>query len=168
MLFRSKVGKLNGWIAYTYGVVTNNYPDYKVGDFYASNDVTHEFKIVSIYKWYNWDFSSTWIYATGKPYTSVDGGYTQSLPDGSTRTFYIVSDKNANRLADYHRMDIAATYNVKIEKIGSASISFSIFNLYNRKNEWYKIFNSQSNYIVETTKNFLGITPNITLTYKFK
>ena len=168
LLLQKKVGKLNGWIAYTYGVVTNNYPDYKVGDFYASNDVTHEFKIVSIYKWYNWDFSSTWIYATGKPYTSVDGGYAQSLPDGSTRTFYIVSDKNANRLADYHRMDIAATYNVKIEKIGSASISFSIFNLYNRKNEWYKIFNSQSNYIVETTKNFLGITPNIALTYKFK
>ena len=167
-LIQKKTGKLNGWIAYSLGEVINNYPDYKVGDYYASNDVTHEFKIVGIYKWHNWDFSSTWIYATGKPYTSVDGGYSQNLPDGSTRTFYIVSDKNANRLADYHRMDIAATYNVKFENHGSASVSFSIFNLYNRKNEWYKMFNSQSNYIVETTKNFLGITPNVPFTYKFQ
>jgi hypothetical protein len=167
-LIQKKSGKFNGWIAYSLGEVTNNYPAYKIGDFYASNDVTHEFKVVGIYKWHDWDFSSTWIYATGKPYTSVDGGYSQSLPDGTTRTFYIVSDKNANRLTDYHRLDIATTYNIKFERHGSASLSFSIFNVYNRKNEWYKMFSSQSNYIVETTKNFLGITPNLTLTYKFQ
>jgi len=103
-----------------------------------------------------------------QPYTSIDGGYAQNLPDGTTRTFFIVSDKNANRLADYHRMDVAATYNIKFENHGSGSISFSVFNLYDRKNEWYKIFSSQSSYIVETTKNYLGITPNVTFTYKFK
>lgn len=167
-LLQKKSGKLNGWISYTLAEVTNNYPAYKVGDYYANNDVRNEFKIVGIYKWHNWDFSSTWIYATGKPYTSIDGGYAQTLPDGSTRTFFVVSDKNANRLADYHRMDVAATYNLKFEEHGSGSISFSIFNLYNRNNEWYKIFSSQNNYIVETTKNFLGMTPNVTFTYKFK
>ena len=167
-LLQKKSGKLNGWIAYTIAQVTNNYPAYKVGDYYADNDVRNEFKIVGIYKWHNWDFSSTWIYASGKPYTSIDGGYAQNLPDGTTRTFFIVSDKNANKLADYHRMDVAATYNIKFENHGSGSISFSVFNLYNRKNEWYKIFSSQSSYIVETTKNYLGITPNVTFTYKFK
>jgi hypothetical protein len=166
-LIQKKSGKINGWIAYTLGEVLNNYPAYKDGDFYASNDVTHELKIVGIYKWRSWDFSMTWIYATGKPYTSIDGGYSQNLPDGSTRTFYIVSDKNANRLADYHRMDVAANYNLKFADHSTATISFSIFNLYDRKNDWYKQFATQSDYIVETTKNYLGITPNITFSYKF-
>ena len=166
-LIQKKSGKINGWIAYTLGEVLNNYPAYKDGDFYASNDVTHELKIVGIYKWRSWDFSMTWIYATGKPYTSIDGGYSQNLPDGSTRTFYIVSDKNANRLVDYHRMDVAANYNLKFADHSTATISFSIFNLYDRKNDWYKQFATQSDYIVETTKNYLGITPNITFSYKF-
>lgn len=75
------------------------------------------------------------------------------------------SDKNASRFSSYNRLDISATYNARWGSIG-----LSVFNLYNRKNVWYKRFeviteNDES--VLQTTNvNYLGITPNLTISWK--
>ncbi|MBK6995090.1 MAG: TonB-dependent receptor [Lewinellaceae bacterium] len=167
LLLQKKHGRFNGWIGYTLGDTRQNYPVYGASDFYASNDVTHEFKIVGLYKWRKWDFSATWIYASGKPYTAPEGGYQITLLDGTTQDFLNVSAKNAYRLPDYHRIDVAATYNFWLGNAPS-TLGLSIFNLYNRANVWYKEFEIIDNQVIATDVNYLGITPNITLGVKLR
>ncbi|GAB4492046.1 MAG: TonB-dependent receptor [Saprospiraceae bacterium] len=160
-LLQKKYGKFNGWLGYTLGEARHNFPIYGESDFYAANDVTHEFKAVALYKFRKWDFSATWIYASGKPYTAPEGGYQISLLDGTSQDFLNVSAKNAYRLPAYHRFDVAATLNFHWGD-APATLGFSIFNLYNRKNVWYKEFEIIDNQVISTDVNYLGLTPNVT------
>lgn len=65
-LLQKKYGAWNGWIGYTLGDVRNNFEVYGAQDFYASNDVTHEFKVVNLYKWRNWEFATTLDFRFGQ------------------------------------------------------------------------------------------------------
>lgn len=165
-LLQKKHGKFNGWLGYTLGDTRQNYPVYG-NAFYASNDVTHEFKAVGLYKVGRWDFSATWIYASGKPYTAPEGGYQITLLDGTQQDFLNVSSKNAYRLPAYHRLDVAATLNFNFGKC-PATIGASLFNLYNHRNIWYKKFEIIENQVIATDVNYLGITPNLTFGIKLR
>lgn len=167
VLAQKKYGDYSGWISYTFGQVIHNFPDISATKYYAANDVTHELKIVNIYKWRNWDFSASWLLATGKPYTAPEGIYQLTLPDGTEKTYFTPSAKNGNRLPAYHRLDLAATYNFKIAGKFQCAVNASLFNLYNQKNVWYKEFQAVDTEIVETDINYLGITPNINFSIKF-
>lgn len=167
-LAQKKSGNITGWLGYTISRVTNNIPEFGDYDFYASHDVTHEFKSVMTYKWRKFDFGATWIYATGRPYTAPEGGYQLTLLDGSTADYINVSVKNGYRLPDYHRLDLSATLNFTLGESAPASLGFSIFNLYNRGNVWYKEYEIIDNEIIETPVYYLGITPNINFTINFK
>jgi hypothetical protein len=167
VLMQKKYGNITGWVSYTFGQVIYDFPDISSTKYYASNDVTHELKLVGIYKWHNWDFSASWLLASGKPYTRPEGVYQLTLPDGSTKTYLTPSAKNGHRLPAYHRLDLAATYNFKIAGKVQCAVNGSIFNLYNRKNVWYKEFQAIDTEIVETDINYLGITPNVNFSIKF-
>ncbi|MBI3233943.1 MAG: TonB-dependent receptor [Bacteroidetes bacterium] len=173
-LLQKKTGKLNGWVSYTLGEAKNYFKVYSDSYFPANQDVTHEFKIVLQYSWKRWDFSATWVYATGRPYTAPSGAYSVTLLDGSTKDFYTVTTKNGLRLPNYHRADVSANYKLlagysgdkKRREIGY--IGFSIFNLYNRTNVWYKTYSLESGSILETNVNYTSITPNVTLSLKIR
>jgi hypothetical protein len=45
-----------------------------------------------------------------------------------------VGQRNGNRLPDYHRLDVGATWYLKERKHLEQSINFSIYNVYNREN----------------------------------
>jgi hypothetical protein len=166
-LLQKKYGDFTGWVSYTLGEVIHNFPDLSDKDYYASNDVTHELKLVGIYKWRNWNFSANWLLATGKPYTAPEGIYKLTLPDGTEKSYFTPSAKNGKRLPAYHRFDVAATYNFKISEKFPCSVNVSLFNLYNRNNVWYKEFQIVDEEIVETNINYLGITPNVNFSIKF-
>jgi hypothetical protein len=173
-LVQKNSGNLNGWISYTLGEAKNHFDEYSDGYFPANQDVAHEFKIVGLYKFRRWDFSANWIFATGRPYTAPSGAYSITLLDGTTRDFFTVTSKNSIRLPDYHRFDIAANYKLLMGQRGDkrrrelGTVSFSIFNLYNHKNIWYKQYTIEDGEIIETNINYLGITPNITLSLKLR
>ena len=71
-------------------------------------------------------------------------------------------------MPDYHRLDIAATLEFGIGDHAIGNLGFSIFNLYNRTNTWYKTFELIEDELIETDVNLLGITPNITLSFKLR
>ena len=167
-LLQKKFGDFSGWLGYTIGEVIYEFPVYGDDAFPASHDVTNEFKAVAIYKFKSWTFSATWIYATGKPYTEPIGAYQVDLPDGSTEDFILVGPKNGSRYPDYNRLDIAVTKSVKFGDIGIGSLSFSLFNVYNRQNVWYKEFELDEGELIETDVTLLGITPNLTLSFKLR
>jgi len=165
---------LNGWISYTLGEARNHFTEYSDDYFPANQDVTHEFKIVGLYKYRRWDFSANWIYATGRPYTAPSGAYTVTLLDGNEQDFFTVTNKNSIRLPDYHRFDISATYRLLMGRRSDKRrrelgfVSFSLFNVYNHRNIWYKQFTIEEGEILETNINYLGITPNLTLSLKLR
>jgi ferric enterobactin receptor len=173
-LVQKKSGNFNGWVSYTLGQARNHFDVYSDTYFPANQDVTHEFKIVALYKYKRWDFSATWIYATGRPYTAPSGAYSVTLLDGSTKEYFTVTAKNGLRLPEYHRCDISANYKLlkgekgdkKRREIGY--IGFSIFNLYNRTNVWYKQYTIEDGSILETNVNYLGLVPNLTLSLKLR
>ena len=169
-LVQRKFGNLTGWVSYTLGQVRNHFDVYGPGTFPADQDATHEIKVVGIYNWKRWDFSATFIYATGEPYTAPSGAYSVTLLDGSTRSYFTVSSKNSLRLPDYNRLDIAASYKLFVnsgtKNIGS--IGISIFNVYNQTNVWYKQYQVIDSQIIETNVNYLGIIPNLTLSLKLR
>jgi ferric enterobactin receptor len=167
VMAQKKFGKITGWLGYTYSQAVRNVSAFSDLPYYSDQDVRNQFKVVATYSVKNWDLSATWIYSTGRPYTSIIGAYDLTLLDGTTKSFTNPSDKNANRFIDYHRMDASATYNFK-----NGSIGFSVFNLYNRTNIWYKRFEvirEDGVSVLQTTDvTYLGITPNLTLSLKLK
>jgi ferric enterobactin receptor len=173
-LAQKNTGNLNGWVSYTLGEARNHFDEYADGYFPANQDVTHEFKIVGLYKYKRWDFSASWIYATGRPYTAPSGAYTITLLDGTTQDFFTVTAKNSIRLPDYHRLDISASYKLLMGKRSDrrrrelGSVSFSLFNVYDHHNLWYKQFTIEEEQILETNINYLGLTPNFTLSLKLR
>lgn len=161
LLAQKKSGAYNGWLSYTFQQVVYQFDLYGTSLFYASHDIPHEFKWVNTYKYRDWSFSAVWIYATGKPFTAPLGAYEITLPDGSSRDYISIGDKNSYRLPDYHRLDLAAHYSVKLGNFGVGVFGFSIFNAYNHKNVWYKQYEILEGQLIETAVKLLGITPNI-------
>lgn len=167
-MIQKKYGLNTGWIAYTLGEVKNTFPDLNYGKpYYASQDQTHEIKAVYCRKIKNWDLSATFVYATGKPYTAPESRYQVTLLDGSAYTYWHVSDKNAVRLPDYQRLDFAVSYNLMGE-VADKVFTLSVFNVYNHTNLWYKKYQISETDITITDVKYLGFTPNISFTIKFK
>jgi len=168
-LVQKKFGNYTGWIGYTLAKSEKTILQFSPDPFPSNFDVRHEFKAVSIYKLGRWDLGATFLYATGKPYTSIVGGYTVKLLDGSEKDFTDPSTTNGNRLPDSHRMDVSATYN-----FGHGSLGLSLYNVYGHTNVWYKKYQTVTDpttnqkYLSITDVNYLGFTPNITFTYKLK
>ncbi|MEO0339676.1 MAG: TonB-dependent receptor, partial [Bacteroidota bacterium] len=166
-LLQKKSGALTGWLSYTLGQVKYDFPIFGEEPFFANQDQTHELKLVSSYKYKRWDFSATFIYATGRPYTAPTGFYEVPLLNGNSADFFEVSDKNALRLPDYHRLDLSATYNFKMWD-GPATLGLSLFNLYNRANIWYKEYEVIEGELIETNITLLDLTPSLFFTYQLK
>jgi len=175
-LAQKKTGAFNGWLSYTLGEVEYNFDSLNEGDsFPASHDRTHEVKTVATYSMGLWDFSATWVYATGQPYTLPEGQYFLEMLDGESQSYIHVSDKNANRLPDYHRMDVSVsrhfypTDNWGKRKTNSwnGEMGLSIFNLYNNDNVWYRKYDLEVTPITITDVKMLGITPTVYLKLNF-
>lgn len=168
VLLQKTRGKYTGWISYTLAEAINNFDVYG-GEFAANQDTRHELKLVNLYHLGRWAFSATWTFATGKPYTAPLTSYTVDDFTGQSHSYLTISDKNALRMAPYHRMDVAITYDLlKVDSRKTGSIGFSLFNVYNRSNIWYKQYTIVNNQVITSNVNYLGLTPNITLSLRWK
>ncbi|MCK5457923.1 MAG: hypothetical protein KAI45_12415, partial [Melioribacteraceae bacterium] len=137
------------------------FPEFNDGlAFPASHDRRHEVNLVASYKIGNWNLSASWVYATGKAYTAPESQYYLTMLDGDEYAYTHVSDKNTNRLPDYHRLDLSGTYSFNF-KTYSGDVGLSIYNLYDNKNVWYREYDLETTPIVVTDVTMLGITPTL-------
>jgi hypothetical protein len=167
-LFQKKFGRFTGWLSYTLGKVEYDFPQYGDQPFPATHDVTHELKLIGSCKLNKWTFASTFIFATGRPYTEPVGVETITFPN-TDRTFDRVTfgDKNTGRLPNYMRLDVSATYDFKLGP-SKARIGLSFFNVLARTNVWRKEFEVVEGEIIETDVTYLGFTPNLSFTIYLK
>ena len=164
---KKNFGNLTGWISYTLSKTEREFPDINDGNpFPARQDRTHDFSITAIYKlskW--WTLSANWIYYTGDAVTFPSGKY---IVDGNTLNLY--TERNGYRMPDYHRLDVGVTMILSKGKSSEMSLTFSLYNAYNRKNAYTITFReSEANPInTEAVRLALfGIVPSITFNFSF-
>ncbi len=169
ILVQKKLGNYTGWLSYTLADAENKFAVFGNTYYPADQDIRHEFKAINMYHYYRWNFSAVFIFSTGHPYTAPLSSYTVTTADGNTQTAFNISGKNAERLPDYHRLDLSATYDLlKINGNKIGSIGLSLFNVYNHTNTWYREYQLQNYQAITTDVNYLGFTPNITLSLRWK
>ena len=147
-LIRKKQGKLTGWIGYTLSTSLRKFDDINNGEWFsARQDRTHDLSIVASYQLSDrLTLSSSFVYYTGDAVTFPTGKYEV---DGALVNLY--SERNADRMPDYHRFDLGLTWALKKHKHFNSDLNFSIYNVYNRKNA-YTISFEESQTLAGTTE----------------
>jgi hypothetical protein len=170
VMLRKNVGKVNGWLSYTYArslVQVNTATDVvNNGNWYPSNyDKPHDVTLVGNYRFSRrFSTSLNFNYSTGRPITLPLAKY---YIDNALRVYY--SDRNAYRVPDYYRVDLAFNMegNHKIKKLAHSSWTISIYNLTGRKNPYSVYFQTVAGQIRGYKLSIFG-QPIPTLTYNFK
>ncbi len=169
VMIRKTTGKLTGWLSYTYSRSMRVIPEINNGTAYPSPyDRPNDISVTLTYRINKkWQASMNWVYLTGQPVTFPVSRY-----EYSHTIIPVYPARNSYRMADYHRLDLAFTWNInsRKEKSYHSQLNFSIYNVYNRKNPWVINFQNdpdvpQSTY-AEMTYLF-GIIPTITYHFKF-
>ena len=145
-LLQKKTGPVTGWIAYTYSKTTRRFENLNFGkEFPFRYDRTHDISIVYLHRIRsNIQLSATWVYGTGNPYTLATGRYRMISSPGDNLTSeggsedyaLIYGDMNSYRMRAYHKLDVGINFYKEV-RWGERTLSFNIYNLYNRQNPYY-------------------------------
>ncbi|MDX9783039.1 MAG: TonB-dependent receptor [Bacteroidales bacterium] len=184
-LLQKTKGSATGWVAYTYSKSTRQFENKNFGNPYPFKyDRTHDISIVYLQKIKsNIQFSATWVYGTGNPYTLAAAKYRMIQGvDNDSYKFYnygqVYNDLNSYRMRSYHKLDVGINFN-KTVKRGERTWSINIYNLYNRQNPYYYFLNTSYKYdekgriIPEGTKtvlkqqSYFPIIPSISYSLRF-
>ncbi len=161
---------LSIWAVYSLGYVNRD----DGSTIYRTHfDRRHNINLMTSYKLgkdKSWELGLRWNYGSGFPFTPVQGYYEMltlnnsidpqvESANGKPETIY--GEINSYQLSDYHRLDFSIKKKFDFKKAGKMTISFTITNVYNRKNIFY----------VDTFENEkiyqLPVLPSIGLSYKF-
>ncbi len=142
---RKDFGRMTGFVSYTYSrtlkKIEGPTPDVTVneGKYYPANyDKPHDFKMTAIYQINRrWSVSGNYVFTSGRPATYPESKYEI---DGITIANF--GDRNQERIPDYNRLDLSITLhgNNKKNKFWDGSWTFSIYNVYARKNAYSVYF----------------------------
>ena len=149
---KKNTGRLTGWASYTFsrslqqshGVFTED----KINDnqiFPSNFDRPNNLILNANYHISKrWRFNGTFTYSTGRPVTLPELKFDYQ---GYQLLYY--SDRNKYRLPDYHRLDVSMTLDesLKIKRKWKGSWTFSIINLYGRKNA-YSVYYQKGAHLV--------------------
>lgn len=166
-LAKKKIGLLSGWISYTLSKTERKIAGINEGNWYnAKQDRTHDVSIVTILELNSkWTVSGVFVYSTGNAVTFPTGKYALG-----EQTIYQYANRNANRMPDYHRLDLSATYENKNKKKNAGSWNFSLYNVYGRENAYQISFqddpsDNSKTQIIQTA--LFRWVPSITYNFKF-
>jgi hypothetical protein len=167
---KKQEGQFTGWVSYTLSKSMREIPGINNGDPYPSTyDRTHDISLV-----FNYDInkqfslSASWVFSTGNPVTYPAAKYSVQ---GNTLFYY--TDRNSNRIPNYHRLDFSANYNFKKNENRKVkqSLNVSFYNVYARRNAYSIYFrpNEDDSSVTEATRlSIIGtIIPSITYNINF-
>ncbi|NND33729.1 MAG: TonB-dependent receptor plug domain-containing protein [Saprospiraceae bacterium] len=137
---KKKSGAINGWLSYTYSRSQLQVEGINDNDWYSSNfDKPHDASLVLNYQPNRRNtLTINFNYSTGRPTTPPIGNF--KIQNGLVVPIY--STRNAYRIPDYHRLDVAYTLGkgYKRDKKIQTSWTISIYNVYARKNAFSVFF----------------------------
>ncbi len=134
---QKKTGRTTGWLGYTLSWSTRQFAELNQGrEFPYKYDRRHDAKLVLIHAFRpSLTLSGTWVYGTGNAVTLSQGRYLLPGPGGGSR-FEDYGGRNSYRMGAYHRLDLDLS-KTKKKRWGEVVNSFSIYNVYSRRNPYY-------------------------------
>ncbi len=128
---RKNYGAVQGWLGYTPSNTTRTFPDLNQGrTFPARYDRRHDASVVVSYKTDSrWTFGGSFVYGTGQATTLPVRRY---YIEGTVN--YQYGARNSFRMEPFHRLDLSATLEGKKGKKLQSSWTFSVYNVYGRRN----------------------------------
>ena len=173
IMLRKKIGKINGWVNYTYSKAEVTALNPLTGEMnnqghaYPTNyDRPHAANLALNYKaTKRISISMNVVYSTGRPVTYPTSIYYQN---GIQITGF--SGRNEYRLPDYFRTDLSINIegNLKKSKFAHSSWSIGLYNLTARKNPYSIVFQNEDGEIKGYKISILGtIIPSINYNLKF-
>ena len=175
LMGRKNTGRLTGWLSYALSWSENRIEGINGGRWYtASNDRRHDIGVVGTYRLSReWTFGAVWMFNSGQAFTAPSGKY-----EMIDNYIYYYAERNGYRAPDYHRLDVSATWTVKIggkeqgargkERVTEVW-TFGIYNLYNRYNPFLINFEDSSNGARTKAVQYslFGIVPSVSFTIRF-
>lgn len=168
-------GDYTGWLSYTLSKTEHRFEDiYRGLAFPSEDDRRHQLSIVNNYQWKNFNFSATYVLASGRPFVNLAK---LNKPEELRR---IDPETLFDRLPAYQRLDIGVSYAFDWQW-AKCAVGLSFFNLTNNQNVKYQQFvysipykkredaaaPSSLNQVIGNTTNMLDRTLNLSFNVQF-
>jgi len=177
-LLQKSVGKLTGWIGYTWSKNMRQFEQLNNGNPYPFiYDRRHDFSLVLSYQIKeNIQLNLTWVYMTGNAITLATGEYAANYViypetsaiyafDANFFNAHIYNGKNNYRMPAFHKLDIGVNFNKRKPK-GMRTVFVGVYNLYNQANPFLLFYRQNS--IGDVTLHQLTLFPTIpSFSYSF-
>ena len=176
VMVKREVGSLSTWVSYSLSYVRNRFQNINNGfEYNANQDQRHEIKWVNSYKAGNWEFSGTFVYGSGRPYTGFPFEIGESVDGSDVINQLILGGASTNnlRIPAYHRLDLGISYTKEFGEFSKGKMGVTFFNVYNRTNirdiRYNFDLNVENELLVvgEKRLKLLDFTPSIYLNYSF-
>ncbi|MFY7989879.1 MAG: TonB-dependent receptor plug domain-containing protein [Fluviicola sp.] len=178
------VGKITGWIGYTWSKTERYFPDLQEEVFPAKYDRRHDLTFVGTYELNErWTFGMSFIFATGNTLTLPNSWYVHEQD-----LIFNYGARNSTRMAPYHRLDLSATWydkptkqvtdvesgkTIEKKKRFRQNVNFSVYNVYNRANPFFLYIDNQGSLLENNFKinvkqvSLFPILPSVTWNFEF-
>lgn len=140
VLLRKNKGATTGWIGYTLAWSNRQFENLNNGKTYPYRyDRRHDISVVFNHEFSKkFDLGLTWVFGSGNSFTApianilLPSNYNPDFPDN----FQIYSDRNSQRMPNYHRLDLGMNFHKKT-KWGERTWNISVYNAYSRLNPFF-------------------------------
>ena len=161
-------GRLSGWLGYTMGWTRRTFPEIDGGrSFPPKYDRRHDLSLTATYRFDKWSWNANFVYGTGQAFTPPSARYTLRDPASDIPVDrFLAARRNTGRMLPYHRLDIGMRRRMK--PFGAeAEFYLQIFNVYNRRNEWFIQYDPEEADKKPAVAKMLPIMPTIGFDFKF-
>jgi len=174
-MLRKKTGRWTGWFGYSLSWSERRFANTYLNDgdwFPPKWDRRNDFIGIAMYRLTDhWDISGQWRFNTGQGYTQAVAATTFRNPEGNYNDGDYGMNSHWGSLNNYrhpadHRLDISADYNHKLFGM-PAKLTFSIYNVYNRRSIYIRIQDTSTNPISYEDVKLLPILPLIGYEVRF-
>ena len=163
LLLYQEFNRANFWFSYSFQNNDYNFKDLNGGVSFPNNtEISHAVALAGTLDLNRLKISGGMNWRTGKPYTrpAIEGP-----ASGATIIF---EDPNSSNLNDYLRVDLSATYDMRLGEKTTAKAGLAIWNLLDKENILNRYFVVGQDQSVNAVENYsLGITPNFTFRVHF-
>ena len=170
-------GRLTGWAGYTFGWTRRQFAEIDGGrSFPPKYDRRHDLSLTGTYQFApvcptcgGWSINASFVYGTGQAFTPAAARYTLLDPAvGEPVDRFLAARRNTGRLLPYHRLDVGTRRTLKLFGEGvHAEIYFQIYNIYNRRNEWFVEYNAEDSSKKPQVVPMLPIMPTFGFDFRF-
>ncbi len=169
VFLQKKYGNFTGWVGYGLGWIFTKFDKINDGkEFRPKYDRRHDFKAVAQYTINDrWDVGATFTFQSGQSYTGATSRFQIQMPGQTHGSGKVVpSQKYGLRLPPSHQLNVNASYKFKMFNL-PARVILDVYNLYNRRDIWFRYYNAvETETVVEDVK-LLPILPTFSFEIKF-